>query len=50
MPEELLNKLIEYINARIALNNAKDSSDDGLIEQIQSDAIEQELRALVRSA
>lgn len=48
MNEELLNKLLEYIDARIAEKSdaAYESSDGGLIESIRRRAIENELRDL----
>lgn len=49
MNEELLNKLLEYIDARIAekSEDARNSSDGGLIEMRSRMEIEDELRALV---
>lgn len=48
MNEELLNKLIEYIDARIAEKSdaARESSDGGLLEAVRRADIERELRAL----
>lgn len=49
MNKELLDKLLEYIDAAIAegSESARNSSDGGLLESIRRRDIEQELRALV---
>lgn len=49
MTPELLDKLLEYIDARIAEKSdyARDSSDGGLLESIRRGDIESELRVLV---
>lgn len=52
MNEELLDKLIEYIDARIAeaSDSAKDSSDGGLHEAIRRAEVEKELREVAQRA
>jgi len=52
MTPELLDKLLEYIDARIAEKSdyARDSSDGGLLESIRRRDIEQELRFIACGA
>ena len=51
MSEELLNKLLEYIDARIAEKScdAKNSSDGGLIEAMYAWRIKDELYEIIQS-
>jgi hypothetical protein len=49
MNEELLEKLLEYIDAKIELKLAYATSDGGLSESILCTKIKGELRALVVS-
>ncbi len=46
MSEELLEKLFEYIDARIDMKLSYEMSDGGLIESIRCTEIKDELRAL----
>jgi len=46
MSEEILEKLLEYIDAKIDMKLAYETSDGGLIESIRCIEIEDELRAL----
>jgi hypothetical protein len=45
MSEEFIRTLIQLIDAKIAVVEARDSSDEGLIEIIKADMIEAELLA-----
>jgi hypothetical protein len=46
MNEELLEKLLEYIDAKIDMKLAYETSDGGLIESILCTKIKEELRTL----
>jgi hypothetical protein len=46
MNEELLEKLLEYIDAKIDMKLAHETSDGGLIESILCTKIKEELRVL----
>lgn len=46
MNKDQLNKLLEYIDMRIRLENAHDSSDGGLIESIHLSEIKKELKQI----
>lgn len=52
MTKELLEKLLEYIDARIAEKSeeARNSSDGGLLEAIRADNLREELFAMVKSS
>jgi len=47
MNEELLEKLLEYIDARIAEKLAYDTVDGGLVESVRCSNIKTELRVLL---
>lgn len=47
MTPDMLRKIIELIDAKIAEALARDSSDGGLVETLKVSAIEAELLALV---
>jgi len=51
MSKELINKLLEYIDARIAekSSDAKNSSDGGLVESMNVWRIKEELDRIVQS-
>jgi len=51
MSKELINKLLEYIDARIAekSSDAKNSSDGGLIEAMNTWRIKEELDKIIQS-
>ena len=51
MSKELINKLLEYIDARIAEKScdARNSSDGGLIEAMDAWRIKEELYEIVQS-
>lgn len=51
MSEELINKLLEYIDARIAekSSDARNSSDGGLVEAMATWKIKEELMQIVQS-
>jgi hypothetical protein len=51
MNEKLIDKLLEYIDARIAEKScdAKNSPDEGLIESMNAWRIQEELYKIVRS-
>lgn len=46
MNPEVLAKLLEYIDARVALSDARESSDGGLVESIRCSEIRRELETL----
>lgn len=50
MNETILNKLLEYIDARLSLMAAHNSSDGGLIETIHCNELRDELRELLALA
>ena len=51
MTEKLIDKLLEYIDARIAekSSDAKNSSDGGLVEAINTWRIKEELDNIIQS-
>jgi hypothetical protein len=51
MNEKLINKLLEYIDARIAekSSDAKNSSDGGLVEAMNTWRIKEELDKIIQS-
>jgi len=51
MSKELINKLLEYIDARIAekSSDAKNSSDGGLLEAMNTWRIKEELDKIIQS-
>ena len=51
MNKKLINKLLEYIDARIAENlcDAKNSSDGGLVEAMNTWRIKDELYEIIQS-
>ncbi len=51
MNEKLINKLLEYIDARIAEKSydAKNSSDGGLVEAMNTWRIKEELDKIIQS-
>lgn len=49
MNSEILEKLLEYIDARFAEHNARDDFDGGLHEHVVADELRRELRSLVQA-